>query len=85
MAIKKIPEYIVNCLRIYDNIIISVKEVKRLGGKERLIELLQEQGYQCQLKNSSEEFDFGVTKSEHVLDHIIIEVISKKESRKRCK
>lgn len=46
---EKVPKYIIPCLRKYGNTIVTLKDLKKVGGEEIFLKILKAKGFDCEL------------------------------------
>lgn len=73
----KFPAYIIRSLDKYGNTIISNKEVKRLGGKEKVLDILESLGFHCTIQKAEPMIRLnGQIVSKHIYAHHVIKEIA---------
>ena len=67
-----LPKYVCRCLDKYGNTIIAKADVKKLGGEEAVLKIIEQEGFKCTLEEPTEQIVYREGKRKVSRDHLVI-------------
>ena len=73
--VTKIPEYVWVSLERYGNTIMSKKDIKSIGGEEKVLNLLKKKGYVCTLSEPTEQIVYNDNAYVTAIEHMVVKEV----------
>lgn len=77
---KEETDYVIPCLRRYGNTIITLRDLKKIGGEEVFLKILKAKGLDCELKEPMSNREY-YHKGTRVFAHKVVVLKGKKHEK----